>query len=174
MIEAIISTATLLLDFVLIGSLAVFAGKKLGYESGYISKVEDFISENVTEVVFVVATVATLGSLYFSNVLGYTPCRLCWFQRIFMYPIAVISGTALFLDRSDIKDYVLPLAMIGAPIALYHAIIQRIEQFSSAGCSVTAVSCSTEYTFHYGYITIPVMALTAFLVIIVVLWRFRD
>jgi hypothetical protein len=52
--------------------------------------------------------------------------------------------------------------------------IQRFDQFSSAGCSITAVSCSTEYTFHYGYITIPVMAFTAFMVIILVLWRFDE
>ena len=91
-----------------------------------------------------------------------------------MYPITLISGTALFLERDDIKDYVMSLTLIGIPLALYHALIQRYEQFHSAGCSIAAVSCSTEYTFHYGYITIPVMALTAFLVITVVLWRYRD
>lgn len=173
-VETALSTATLLLDIALIGTLGVFAAKKAGYEFGYFNTIEELISENTTEIVFAVSTIATLGSLYFSNVLGYEPCRLCWFQRIFMYPIAVISGSALFLDKSDLKDYAMPLALIGAPIGFYHSMIQRFEQFTSSGCSVTAVSCSTEYTFHYGYITIPVMALTAFLVIIFVLWRFED
>lgn len=173
-VETVLSAATLLLDIALLASLGIFAAKKTGYTSRYIGRLEELISDNTTEIVFAVSTVATLGSLYFSNVLGYEPCRLCWFQRILMYPIAVISGSALFLGKSDLKDYAMPLALIGAPIAFYHSMIQRFEQFTSAGCSVTAVSCSTEYTFHYGYITIPVMALTAFLVIIFVLWRFED
>lgn len=173
-VENTLSTATLLLDLALIGALGVFAAKKAGYSSEYFNRAEEFISNNTTEIVFVVSAIATLGSLYFSNVLGYEPCRLCWFQRILMYPIAIISGSALFLGKSDLKDYAMPLALIGAPMAFYHGMIQRFEQFTSAGCSVTAVSCSTEYTFHYGYITIPVMALTAFLVIIFVLWRFED
>lgn len=173
-VETALSTATLLLDVALIGALGVFAAKKMGYEFEYFNRIEGFISDNTTEIVFAVSTIATIGSLYFSNVLGYDPCRLCWFQRIFMYPIAVVSGSALFLGKTDLKDYVMPLALIGAPIGIYHSMIQRFEQFTSAGCSVTAVSCSTEYTFHYGYITIPVMALTAFLIVIFVLWRFED
>lgn len=172
-IEAL-STGILFLDIGLISALVVFAAKKAGYEFSYLARLEGFISRNSTEIVFATASIATLGSLYMSNIVGYEPCRLCWFQRIFMYPIAVLSGTTLFLDKSDLKDYVMPLALIGAPIAFYHSVIQRFEQFTSAGCSVTAVSCSTEYTFHYGYVTIPVMALTAFLVIIFVLWRFED
>jgi disulfide bond formation protein DsbB len=173
-VETALSTAVLLLDIVLVGALGVFAAKKAGYSSVYFNRIEEFISDNTTEIVFAVSAIATVGSLYFSNVLGYEPCRLCWFQRIFMYPIAVISGSALFLGKSDLKDYAMPLALIGAPMAFYHSMIQRFEQFTSAGCSVTAVSCSTEYTFHYGYITIPVMALTAFLLIVFVLWRFED
>lgn len=174
LVTEVLASATLILDFVLVASLAIFALKKAGYSFEPISKIGDFISNYSTEVVFVLASVATLGSLYLSNVLGYEPCRLCWVQRIFMYPIAVLSGTALFLDKSDLRDYVLPLALIGAPVAFYHSMIQRFDQFSSAGCSITAVSCSTEYTFHYGYITIPVMAFTAFMAIILVLWRFDD
>lgn len=174
LVTEILATGALLVDVALLASLVVFGLKKAGYSFETISKIENFISDYSTEIAFGFATVATLGSLYLSNILGYEPCRLCWFQRIFMYPVAVLSGTALFLDKSDLRDYVLPLALIGAPIAFYHGMIQRFDQFSSAGCSITAVSCSTEYTFHYGYITIPVMAFTAFIAIILVLWRFDD
>lgn len=173
-VETGLSTAVLVLDIALIGALAIFASKRLGYSSEYIERLNSRISENTVEIVFGVSLIATLGSLYFSNILGYTPCRLCWFQRILMYPIALVSGTALFLEKSGVRDYVMALALIGAPIALYHSLIQRYKQFTASGCSVTAVSCSTEYTFHYGYITIPVMALTALLVIMVVMWRFDD
>lgn len=173
-VTELLAAGTLLADAFLVSALIVFGLKKIGYSFDPVSRLENFISAHSTEIVFGFASVATVGSLYLSNVLGYEPCRLCWFQRIFMYPISILSGTALFLDKSDLKDYVLPLALVGAPIAFYHAVIQRFEQFTSAGCSVTAVSCSTEYTFHYGYITIPVMALTAFLVVIFVLWRFDS
>jgi disulfide bond formation protein DsbB len=120
------------------------------------------------------ATIATVGSLYFSNILKYEPCRLCWFQRIFMYPLVLILGIGILFEDENVTDYALPLTMIGLPIALYHSLVQRYAQFQSAGCSVLSVSCSTEYTFHFGYITIPVMALTAFLGILILLWRFKD
>jgi len=174
LVTEVLAFGVLVLDLALIASLTIFALKKAGYSFEPISRLESSISDYSTEIVFVVTSVATAGSLYLSNMLGYEPCRLCWFQRIFMYPIPVLSGTALFLDKSDLGDYVIPLAMIGALIAFYHSIIQRFDQFSSAGCSITAVSCSTEYTFHYGYITIPVMAFTAFMVTIVILWKFED
>lgn len=126
------------------------------------------------ELSFSLATVATVGSLYFSNMLGYEPCRLCWFQRIFMYPLVLILGVGILFEDDNVTDYALPLTMIGLPIALYHSLIQRYSQFQSSGCSVLSVSCSTEYTFHFGYITIPVMAFTAFLGILILLWRFKD
>jgi disulfide bond formation protein DsbB len=174
LVTEVLAAGVLLVDVALLASLVIFGLKKAGYSFEIVSRVEEFISDYSTEIVFGFASIATLGSLYLSNILGYEPCRLCWFQRIFMYPITVLSGTALFLDKSDLRDYVLPLALMGAPIGFYHFMIQRFEQFSSAGCSITAVSCSTEYTFHYGYITIPVMAFTAFTAIILVLWRFEE
>jgi hypothetical protein len=64
--------------------------------------------------------------------------------------------------------------MIGVPLSFYHSILQRYEQFQSAGCSITSVSCETQYTFYFDYITIPVMAFTAFLGVAILLWRFSD
>lgn len=138
------------------------------------SKLTDFIGDYALELAFLQASIATAGSLYMSNILQWTPCRLCWFQRIFMYPLVVILGVALLVNSRDVKDYVIPLTLIGIPIAAYHFITQRVEQFHSAGCSITQVSCATEYTFHFGYITVPTMALTAFLVILILVWKFYD
>jgi disulfide bond formation protein DsbB len=171
-----LAAGTLIIDILIVLGGLVYAAKRIfGFEwPENIQKIVEKLRVYSIEISLGLAVIATAGSLCLSNFLKWEPCRLCWFQRIFMYPIAVISGSALFLGNSDLKDYAMPLALIGAPMALYHGVIQRFEQFTSAGCSVTAVSCSTEYTFHYGYITIPVMALTAFLVIIFVLWRFED
>jgi disulfide bond formation protein DsbB len=138
------------------------------------SKLTDFIQDYALELAFLQASIATAGSLFMSNVLQWTPCRLCWFQRIFMYPLVLILGVSILFNSRDVKDYVIPLTLIGIPIAGYHFITQRVEQFHAAGCSITQVSCATEYTFHFGYITIPAMALTAFIVVLILVWKFYE
>lgn len=183
---------TLFLDIGLIGALFYFVAKKAGYDLrdyDYLRKVKQLIADYNRRIALIIALTATAGSLYLSNSpfwieLGqggfelvkrsnlWDPCRLCWFQRILMYPLVLILGTGIFTMDKDLKDYVLPLAIVGTPIALIHSLVQRYEQFQAAGCSVTSISCATEYTFHFGYVTIPVMALTAFLAIAVLIWRF--
>ncbi len=167
---------TLLLDITLIGTLFAFLYNRFSEEGlsrfDVYDNFTEFISDHYRELIFVQAFLATAGSLYYSNVMGYAPCRMCWFQRIFMYPLVALSGVSIFLEKKDLGDYVIPMSLIGLPIAVYHYAIQRVDQFTSAGCSVTAVSCSTEYTFHFGYITIPMMAATAFLVILIIAWKF--
>lgn len=168
--------ATLLTQLALLLGLAVFIGRKAGFklEPELSNRIENLLAKRYRETAFLVATVATSGSLYMSNVLGWEPCRLCWFQRIAVYPMILLLGVALVLEKQDVADYVIPLAMVGIPISAYHYMVQRIEQFHSAGCSVLSVSCSTEYTFYFGYITIPMMALTALVAILVLTWRFNS
>lgn len=148
-----------------------FSNEGLARFSAY-SQVTDFISEYARELAFLQASIATAGSLYMSNILQWAPCRLCWFQRIFMYPLVVLLGVSILFDSRDLKDYLVPMALTGIPIAAYHYITQRAEQFHSAGCSIMQVSCETEYTFYFGYITVPMMALTAFIVVLVLIWKF--
>ena len=184
----LISTAVLFLDLALIAYLVLLLVKKRGKEIRFFKRVETFLASNSYKIAFFTSAIAMSGSLYFSNSpywidIGqgielversniWEPCRLCWFQRILMYPIVFMSATAIYLGKKDLKDYVMPLVLLGIPLSFYHAVIQRIEQFSSAGCSITQVSCQTQYTFHYGYITVPVMALTAFILIGLMLWRY--
>lgn len=171
-----LSYATLLVQLSLFAALAVFSARKLGLklELDFLDRINDFARNRYRELALLVVLTASSGSLYMSNILGWTPCRLCWFQRILIYPMVVLLGVALFLEKDDIEDYLLPLAMIGIPVSTYHYIIQRVEQFHSAGCSVLAVSCSTEYTFYLGYITIPMMALTALVAVLVLMWKFSS
>ena len=120
-------------------------------------------------VAWAVALAATLGSLFFSEVSQFIPCRLCWFQRIGMYPLAAILLVAAI--RRDVRGaalYGLPPAIFGAIVAIYHIYIEYHPEAETAGCRIGA-PCSTKWIDKLGYITIPVLALTAFLAIITLL-----
>lgn len=118
--------------------------------------------------VFIISLIATSGSLFYSEILGYTPCKLCWLQRIFMYPLPIIFGIALRKKDFRIKDYAIPLAVIGALIAAYHYSVQAFQFTTSCGTN-SEIPCNLVFSFELGYITIPMMALTAFILIIVLM-----
>ncbi|MBI5404802.1 MAG: disulfide bond formation protein B [Candidatus Kerfeldbacteria bacterium] len=124
---------------------------------------------------FVVALVSMAGSLYFSEVAKYNPCELCWFQRILMYPLVAILAVALVRKERLIAPYVMVLTAIGAVIAGYHYSLQ-LGVSPLVPCSAAIGSCAAKQTMTYGYITIPVMAATGFILIfeaMVVLWQDR-
>ena len=114
---------------------------------------------------WMVAVIATLGSLYFSEVRGFIPCDLCWFQRILMYPLSVILGIAAFYNERLLKKYVLPLSIIGGCISLFHYMEQKIPGFASIRPCTNGVPCSTQYINWFGFVTIPFLALVAFILI---------
>jgi disulfide bond formation protein DsbB len=115
------------------------------------------------------AALATAGSLFYSEISDFIPCRLCWFQRIGMYPLAAILLIAAI--RRDVRGgalYGLPLAAFGSIVAIYHIYIEYHPEAETAACKVGA-PCTVKWIDKLGYITIPVLALTAFLAIIVLL-----
>lgn len=136
--------------------------------TGRTSSLGAWVARRGILLMFVVALVGTAGSLYFSDVAGWTPCKLCWYQRIFLYPQVLLLGLALWKRDARIAQYVLLLSAVGATIAIGH----YAEQVSAAlfpavvdpsqPCDTTGVSCASTPFFHFGYITIPMMALTAF------------
>lgn len=115
---------------------------------------------------FLQAWVATLGSLYFSEIRGLFPCQLCWYQRIFMYPLAVIFAVAVARKDKNVAYFALPLSAIGAAIALYHYLIQwtALRDFNPISCS-SLNECSQKQVVYLGFMTIPFFSLLAFLVI---------
>ncbi len=127
--------------------------------------------------VFLVSLASMAGSLFYSNIAGFAPCDLCWWQRIFMYPLAVLSGLALLKRPFDfaqgeskkIIDYLLALSVCGAAVSLFHNFIYYYNGGLSVFCNVggSQVSCIKRYVFEFGYITIPLMSLTAFTLIII-------
>jgi len=114
---------------------------------------------------WLVAIIATLGSLYFSEVLHFIPCMLCWYQRIFMYPLAIILGIAVYRNDRGIYRYVLPLSIIGMVISGYHTILQKIPYLQQFEMCTSGVPCSKDYLNWLGFITIPMMAFVAFTII---------
>src|SRR5688572_25368727 len=109
-----------------------------------------------------IAAIATLGSLYFSEIADFIPCRLCWFQRIGMYPLAVILFVAaLRRDRANGVFYALAFPVVGAAVSAYHLYIEANPGAESAGCKIGA-PCSVKWIEEFGYVTIPMLAITAF------------
>lgn len=111
---------------------------------------------------------ATAGSLYYSEVAGFVPCELCWFQRIAVYSLAVILIVALVRTDLGVRSYALSLAALGLPISAYHALLQRLPGLPAASCSLEA-PCTAAWVNTFGFISIPVMAGVAFATIIVAL-----
>jgi disulfide bond formation protein DsbB len=118
-----------------------------------------------------VALTATLASLFFSEFADFTPCRLCWFQRIAMYPLAVILPLAAFRRDPRPAVYALPLAAAGALVAIWHIYIEINPDAES--CS-TSAPCSVKWIDELGYITLPVLALTAFAAILALVLLARS
>ena len=123
----------------------------------------------------IVALSSVLGSLFYSEVLKFDPCLLCWYQRIFMFPLVIILGLAVWKDRTDVSFYSIPLAIAGAIVAAYHVALQFAPSAPSlVDCTLGGVDCAVPYTAYFGYISIPVMSLTSFVLIILFLWLSRK
>lgn len=114
---------------------------------------------------WLVSVIATLGSLYFSEIRGYIPCDLCWFQRIFMYPLVLILGIGTFQSDMSVKKFVLPMSILGGTISFFHYLEQKVPGFGGIRPCVSGVPCSSEYINWLGFITIPFLALIAFTLI---------
>lgn len=123
---------------------------------------------------WLMAVVATASSLYLSEVLLFEPCRLCWFQRIFMYPQVILLGMAAYREDRGIIRYVLPLNIIGGCIALFHYAEQKIPGLSEIAPCRVGVPCNVDYLDWFGIITIPLMALVAFILITIFLLMGRE
>lgn len=108
---------------------------------------------------FVVALVAMSGSLYYSQIAKFIPCELCWFQRIYIYPQVFLLGVALIKKSAAIIDYSLTLIGVGIIISLYHNYIYYNAATNSV-CSIVA-PCTQQYVTGFNFITIPLMSLTA-------------
>lgn len=113
------------------------------------------------------AWVATLGSLYFSEVAGFLPCTLCWYQRILMYPLALLLAVGLLRRDPHLPALVLPFSLTGLGFATYHYLLEKTDIFGQPTACQAGVSCVTAWINWFGFITIPFLALVGFLTITV-------
>lgn len=114
---------------------------------------------------WLVAAVAMAGSLYFSESAHFTPCKLCWFQRIAMYPLAVVLLIAAVRRDHGVRIYAIPLATIGGLISAYHYLIEWRPSLGSGACDITA-PCTVPWFRQFGFISLPLMALCGFAAIV--------
>ena len=117
---------------------------------------------------------ATLGSLYLSEIEHLAPCRWCWFQRIAMYPLAVLLAVAWLTRDGRIFRYGLPLSLVGLAMSTWHYLLQRFPSLEGTDTCSVAVPCAVRYANEFNFISIPYMAGSVFALISAILWRLRT
>lgn len=116
-----------------------------------------------------VALVSTLGSLYLSEVAHLVPCKLCWYQRICMYPLVVLLGVAAWRQWLEVARATLPLVAIGAAISTYHYLLERFPSWESTASCDPSTPCTVVWIWRFHYLSIPAMALSGFVLIAVLI-----
>ena len=112
---------------------------------------------------FVVTAIATGGSLFFSDIAGFVPCELCWYQRICMYPLSILTLLMAIGGAHRAARYLVPLPLVGAGVSVYHLLVENGAVSQSQACLISAPGgCATKWINEFGYMTIPTLALTGF------------
>ncbi|OGE76314.1 MAG: hypothetical protein A3C85_01495 [Candidatus Doudnabacteria bacterium RIFCSPHIGHO2_02_FULL_48_21] len=132
------------------------------------------MKQNILYIALALAICATLASLYASEALGWEPCVLCWYQRIFMYPLVVILAAGTLRKTRDLEYFVLPLSLMGLALSLYHSLLQYgiiPEQFSPC---TSGISCTIPYHIAFNFLTIPLLSFITFAAITVCILIYRK
>ncbi len=160
-----LTSFTLVADIFLVIAIIALCTRRLALSKSIIT----FLGRNAFWLSFLAALGAMLGSLLYSDVIGFEPCKLCWIQRIFHYPQVLLFAIALWKkDEHDIViDYSIVLSILGALVAIYHEYLQLGGQLALTPCTAVGGACSKVFFVAYGYITIPMMSLTVFALLIV-------
>ena len=132
------------------------------------------IQKNSHYLAFIVALVAMCGSLFFSEILHYPPCVLCWYQRICMYPQVALLALGIYFKDKYVYRYSLLLSSVGILISIYHNLLYyKILPESVAPCTA-GVSCTTKFIEWFGFVTIPFLSGTAFAILIIAMLLYRN
>ncbi len=150
---------TLMIASALFGGLGILLFSKSNLKREFRSFAMEFAT--------IVAIGATFGSLYFSEIRDFLPCEFCWYQRIAMYPLALIVPLAIALRDRSILRYSLALGLTGLAFSLYHIQLQLFPDQGSNSCEITS-PCTAKWVEAFGFMTIPQMAGTTFAIIVVV------
>lgn len=163
-VERFLALLTLVAMAVVMARVAVMVLRRTGSASTVDAWLHS-VADLAMPAAFAVAATTMLGSLYFSESAHFTPCRLCWFQRIGLYPVAIILGFGLLTrDRSMAKPALL-MALLTAPISAYHYLIEWYPTLEQGSCDPTA-PCTAVWFREFGFISLPFMALVSALAVI--------
>jgi len=114
---------------------------------------------------WLIASVSTLGALFFGEIAKVPTCVLCWYQRILMYPLTAIIAIGLLRRDENLSYYMLPFSLLGLGVSTYHYLLEKTDLFAGSSFCAQGVSCTTQWINWFGFVTIPFLALTAFLII---------
>lgn len=141
--------------------------------SSFRQKTGEFVKSNILCIVFIISFLSVVGSLIYSELNDFTPCFLCWWQRVLIYPQALISLIAIIRKEKQIVFYLIPFSILGILISLYQSYVYWGGE-SLLPCTAEGGECSRVYVLEYGYITIPFMALSAFVYLLtasIIYWK---
>jgi disulfide bond formation protein DsbB len=171
LIASSVPTASLFFALLaVIAQLAVIAGLVLWLGSrsssrlaGIARSVRAELAPSALWLAWVVALTCLLGSLYLSEIAHFVPCKLCWYQRIAMYPLAVLLLVAAIKRSREIGRATLPLVAIGAAISTFHYLVERFPSLAGSATCDPAAPCTVVWIWRFHYLSIPAMALSGFL-----------
>jgi disulfide bond formation protein DsbB len=132
--------------------------------TNWVDALIDWLGATSRHIALFATWIAMCGSLFFSEVLGWQPCVLCWYQRILMYPLAILLAIGIIRRDRGLHVYVLPFSIAGIGVSLYHYLLIKTDWFPPPACAVD-VPCTVDYVNWFGFINIPFLALAAFLII---------
>lgn len=125
-------------------------------------------------IAFALSFSASAMTLFYSEVLGFPPCPLCWWQRVFLYPQVVLFALAIWKGERRVIDYSIALSILGLGVALYHHMLQILPSGTLPCPAEGTVSCAQRLIFEFGYITFPFMAVSAFAFLLALMWFVRK
>ncbi|MDQ3014708.1 MAG: disulfide bond formation protein B [bacterium] len=180
-VTSLFSTGALVINLVTLFLIIVLVSRLMGVKALWVNTVASFVSKHALTLMFLVAFVGTAGSLFYSNVAGFIPCKFCWYARLLLFPQVVIFAIAWYrswmhkVTNHEVILYGGVLSLIGSAVTFYHYYGQRFSPGWLASCEAAGISCSKLYFVHYGYITLPFMAFSIFaLLTTIALMRVLD
>ena len=161
-----LAAGTILLQIVIVLGVVAYMSPASGMKNIF-----SYLRRHALFLAWLLSLGATAASLFYSNIVGFTPCSLCWWQRIFMYPQVIILGMAWRKKDDFAIQYSLPILAIGALVALYHTYLQYggTSLLPCNAGNAAASLCAQRPIWEFGYITLPLMSLTAFVAMIALL-----
>ncbi len=134
----------------------------------------NFPQKYLLYIAWIQSVMGVLGSLFYSEIMQLAPCVLCWYQRILLYPLAIILAVGILRKDQKVYSYVLPFSILGMIVALYHTLLQQGVLPEAAAPCVAGVSCVVKQVGYFGFITIPLMSFAAFALITICMYLYKK